>query len=213
GQGSGAGHDLVINIVDDVPHAVADTNSVTEGGQAVGNVLTDGTDDVFGADGKDAGGGVVGVRAAAGDTTTAVTTGVNTVIHGQYGDRPLQADGSYTYAAHTVTQDETDTFVYTIRDGDGDLSPTTLVINVTDKTPESNGGAITEAEDTTHIFTWADFNITNADTNPGVKITHLPSEGVLQYSSDGTVWFNVSAGQTIDKSVIDAEHLRFVPEP
>ena len=42
------------------------------------------------------GGGVVGVRAAAGDTTTAITTGVNSGIAGQYGTLTLNADGSYT---------------------------------------------------------------------------------------------------------------------
>ena len=41
-----------INIVDDVPTANADTNSVGEGAVVNGNVLTDGTDDVFGADGQ-----------------------------------------------------------------------------------------------------------------------------------------------------------------
>ena len=62
-----------VDIIDDVPTAVADTNSVGEGAVVTGNVLTDGTDDVFGADGKEsATGGVVGVKAGA-DTTTAAS--------------------------------------------------------------------------------------------------------------------------------------------
>ena len=46
----------------------------------------------------------------------------------------LQADGSYTYqsTANNITANTTDVFVYTVRDGDGDLSTTTLTINLTD---------------------------------------------------------------------------------
>jgi hypothetical protein len=57
---------IVVNIVDDVPKANADTASVTEGGVVTGNVLAN---DVGGADGPAAGGGVVGVRAGS-DTST-----------------------------------------------------------------------------------------------------------------------------------------------
>ena len=42
---------ITIDVTDDVPTATADTNSVVEGAIVTGNVLTDGTDDVFGADG------------------------------------------------------------------------------------------------------------------------------------------------------------------
>ncbi|PBB90200.1 hypothetical protein CK215_22710, partial [Mesorhizobium sp. WSM3864] len=148
GDGAPAGN-LVINIVDDVPTAHADTNSVTEGAQVSGNVLTDGTPDVSGADGYAATGAVVGVRAANGDTTTAVATGVNTQIVGQYGTLTLHADGSYTYqaTANAISANATDTFVYTIKDGDGDLSTTTLAINVANVTltPVNQTGQVNEA--------------------------------------------------------------------
>ena len=42
---------ITIDVIDDIPTATADTNSVVEGAIVTGNVLTDGTDDVFGADG------------------------------------------------------------------------------------------------------------------------------------------------------------------
>ena len=42
---------ITIDVTDDIPTATADTNSVVEGAIVTGNVLTDGTDDVFGADG------------------------------------------------------------------------------------------------------------------------------------------------------------------
>ncbi|WP_146142947.1 retention module-containing protein, partial [Halomonas sp. ND22Bw] len=60
---------LTIDVNDDGPTANADTNDVGEGGSVSGNVLTDGTADEFGADGAEANGGVIGVRAAGGDTT------------------------------------------------------------------------------------------------------------------------------------------------
>ena len=121
-----------VTIVDDVPTATVDSGNVNEGALltvAAAGVLSN---DVAGADGFTAGGGVVGVRAASGDPTTDVTTGVNTSIAGLHGTLILQADGSYTYqsTANNITADTTDVFVYTVKDGDGDLSTTTLTINL-----------------------------------------------------------------------------------
>ncbi|MEQ7874804.1 VCBS domain-containing protein, partial [Sphingomonas sp. ASV193] len=146
-DGSTASNTLDIRIIDDVPTAMADSGTVLEGGTQTGNVETN---DVFGADGKDAGGGVVGVRVAGGDTTSAVTGGINTTIHGQYGDLVLQADGSYSYHANPNTNPPagaSDVFVYTIKDGDGDLSTTTLTINVADVTlaPDDQTKTVDEA--------------------------------------------------------------------
>ena len=127
---------ITINVIDDVPTAHVDSGNVTEGALltvAAAGVLTN---DVAGADGFAAGGGVVGVRAAGGDLTTDVTTGVNTAIAGQHGTLVLQANGSYTYqsTANNITADTTDVFVYTVKDGDGDLSTTTLTINLANVT-------------------------------------------------------------------------------
>ena len=113
------------------------------------------TNDVAGADGFAAGGGVVGVRAAGGDLTTDVTTGVGTNIAGLHGTLILHADGSYTYqsTANNITADTTDVFVYTVKDGDGDLSTTTLTINLANATvlaPADNDVTVNEnALDTT----------------------------------------------------------------
>jgi len=125
---------ITIDIVDDVPTAYSNTRTAVEGVDLTGNVLTDETNDVFGADGAAAGGGVVGVRAAGGDTTTDVTTGTGTVIQGLFGTLTLGANGVYSYngTPNSVgVNGGTDVFVYTIKDGDGDLSTTTLTINVT----------------------------------------------------------------------------------
>ena len=49
--GNSATSTITIDVTDDIPTAQANTNSVVEGAIVTGNVLTDGTADVFGADG------------------------------------------------------------------------------------------------------------------------------------------------------------------
>jgi VCBS repeat-containing protein len=120
---------IVINIVDDVPTAHADAVSVREGGTVTGNVLVN---DIGGADGPAAGGGVVGVRAG-GDTSTSAVGGLNTQIHGTYGYLTLDAQGNAVYhsTANGVNgPGAVDVFTYTLRDSDGDESTTTITIDV-----------------------------------------------------------------------------------
>ncbi|RWM43037.1 VCBS domain-containing protein, partial [Mesorhizobium sp.] len=76
------------------------------------------------------GGGVVGV-AAGSNTASPVSGGLGGGIAGTYGTLTLNANGSYSYdgfANAVPAGGATDTFVYTIMDGDGDLSTTTLTI-------------------------------------------------------------------------------------
>ena len=132
-DGNSATGTITVNIVDDVPTAHADTNSVVEGAIVSGNVLTDGTADVFGADGATTtvpAGGVVGFKAGS-DTSAPVLTGIGTPIAGSFGTLTLNADGSYSYDGNpnvVPPAGATDMFVYTIKDGDGDTSTTTLTI-------------------------------------------------------------------------------------
>ena len=57
-------------------------------------------------------------------------------IHGTYGTLTLQADGSYSYVRDAGSPGGVnDVFTYTIKDGDGDLSHTTLTIAIGDATP------------------------------------------------------------------------------
>ena len=136
-DGNTATGTITVNIVDDVPTATADTNSVVEGAIVTGNVLTDGTADVFGADGAATtvpAGGVTGV-AAGNDTSSPVSGGVGAPVAGTFGALTLNADGSYSYDGNpnvVPPAGATDTFVYTITDGDGDTSTVTLTINLTD---------------------------------------------------------------------------------
>jgi T1SS-143 domain-containing protein len=135
-DGDSAPGSFLVLVNDDTPVAVSDTNAVNEGAPLLVVDAAHGVviNDHAGADGYAATGAVVGVRAAAGDTTSSVSGGVDGTIAGQYGNLVLHADGSYTYksTANGTTADSVDTFVYTIKDADGDLSTTTLSISVKD---------------------------------------------------------------------------------
>jgi VCBS repeat-containing protein len=133
---------LVIDIVDDVPAARPDADSVTEDGPltADGNVLT-------GSGGGDANGtdGVLDTQGADGASVTAVSFGgaagsVGAALAGAYGALTLNSDGSYSYALNNAAQPVqglsagetlTEIFSYTITDGDGDPATTTLTITIT----------------------------------------------------------------------------------
>ena len=130
-DGDSASAPLVIDIVDDVPTARADADSVSEDGTLIadGNVLTgsggsdanatDGTADTQGADGA-----------------VVTTTGSFAGLHGTL---VLNADGSYTYTLNgtdtavqglSAGETLTEVFSYTIQDGDGDTSSATLTITI-----------------------------------------------------------------------------------
>ncbi|MFJ2545845.1 Ig-like domain-containing protein, partial [Pseudomonas sp. NPDC087612] len=121
-DGSTASGSIDVNIVDDVPTAVGDTNAVTATENQLtltGNVLTN---DVQGADRV---------------TTGPITAGT---FVGTYGTLVLAADGSYTYTLDPTDADfknlhgggnGTETFTYTLKDADGDISTANLVLNVT----------------------------------------------------------------------------------
>ncbi|MDD2055847.1 hypothetical protein NPS46_25180, partial [Pseudomonas putida] len=85
--------------------------------------------DTLGADGAV----VVGVKA--GSQIVNVTTGLNTSITGTYGTLTVNAAGVAVYHSNpnaVTPPGASDVFTYTIRDGDGDLSTTTLTINIAD---------------------------------------------------------------------------------
>jgi VCBS repeat-containing protein len=131
---------IVVNIVDDVPVAVADVGSVTEGATltvlAANGVLGN---DTAGADGL-AANAVVGVKTGS-NIATAASGSVGVAIDGTFGKLTLNADGSYTYKANAnvITANQVDHFVYTVKDGDGDLSTVTLDINVSNVTLSVTG--------------------------------------------------------------------------
>ncbi|KAA0996493.1 retention module-containing protein [Pseudomonas sp. ANT_J12] len=130
-DGSTASGQINVNIVDDLPTAAPNTGTVTEGATVNISVLGN---DVLGADGAAAGGAVVGVRAGS-NTATSAVGGLGTNINGTYGYLTLDAAGNAVYHSNPNSvgvAGATDTFVYTVRDSDGDESTTTITINVND---------------------------------------------------------------------------------
>ena len=199
-QGNSTTGTILVDIIDDVPTAHVDSGNVAEGALltvAAAGVLVN---DVAGADGFAAGGGVVGVRAAGSDLTTDVTTGVATPIAGLHGTLHLNADGSYTYqsTANNITADTTDVFVYTIKDGDGDLSTTTLTIDLTNVT--------LSATDTDALVNEAGLPVIGSDAASNSEIFNgsiTPSGGTGPYTfaltspatgSHGTLVLNAATG-------------------
>ncbi|WP_162199487.1 beta strand repeat-containing protein [Aurantiacibacter marinus] len=140
-DGSSDNDVLDIDIVDDVPFATANENTVGEGADVSGNVLSDddgfGTD-VSGADGYGSVGAVIGIASVNQGTLDTSADGLsNYVLSGEYGTLTLNVDGSYTYAANADITDGAvleDVFEYTIEDEDGDRSTATLTIDVTNVT-------------------------------------------------------------------------------
>ncbi|HHX36342.1 MAG TPA: hypothetical protein GX719_13865, partial [Gammaproteobacteria bacterium] len=147
-----ATQDLVIRIMDDVPLATDDANSITEDEVSVaGNVMggtgaaTGDVADTQGADGAT----VTGVQAGTVAADEHVADGnLATEIAGKYGTLTLNADGTYNYeldSANLVIQGlgpdqtlEDEVFSYTITDSDGDQSTATLTITING----SNDGVI-----------------------------------------------------------------------
>ncbi len=138
---------FTIKVIDDVPIANADTDSVVEDGppDATGNVLTgvdisgspdtnttDGVADLSGADEMPT---VVGIASVNEGTSGSVGTDLD----GEFGTLTLNADGSYVYKldngnatvdALNDSDSVQDQFTYTIADADGDEVTTTLTVTV-----------------------------------------------------------------------------------
>ena len=140
-DGDQAAATLRIDIIDDVPTARPDTDALAIGQNvATGNVLTDAS--AGDAGDSDAGADTVGADNA---TITAVSSanvpansdnGAPFVVNGQYGVLTLQADGNYSYTRNPDSPGGVqDVFNYTLTDGDGDTSSTTLTITIPDATP------------------------------------------------------------------------------
>jgi len=105
-----------------------------------------------------------------------------------------------------------------LSDGDGGISVAQskqIAVDAVDEAPTATGGTIVGSEDTTHVFTWAEFGVSDVDSGIGsataIQITALPADGVLQ-CSNGFSWEPVTLGQTLTKASIDAGWLRFVPD-
>ena len=145
-DGTVASDSLDVAIGDDRPLAEADSGDIGEGQTLVADANAGLlANDIAGADEAE----LIGVRAAAGNLTAAVSGGVGTAIAGLYGTLTVAADGSYSYASNpnvVPAAGGTDIFVYTLRDGDGDLSTTTLTITLDDSALSASAVSATVSE-------------------------------------------------------------------
>ncbi len=158
-----------INIIDDLPTANPDVRSVIEGGVVSANVLGN---DVGGADSPTLAGAVVGVRAGS-NIGTPASGGLGANINGTYGYLTLDANGNAVYHSNpnaVSPPGAVDTFVYTVRDADGDLSTTTLTITVTD----SGLKAVVDGDVTVYEKA-LDLNLDGQDLAPGTVVGSDPT--------------------------------------
>ena len=135
-DGSTANDTLSVRIVDDVPTAHNDTNSVKEDGPLVadGNVIT-------GVGGSDANAtdGAADTAGADGIASIAWTGASGGTVAGAHGTLTVTGLGNYSYSLNNSDpavqhlsngQTLTETFNYMITDGDGDTSPASLTITI-----------------------------------------------------------------------------------
>jgi VCBS repeat-containing protein len=118
-------------ILTPLPTVVTETATVTAGGSVAGSAGTNGTGALAGD--SDANGFSLSIFAVTGGT-------IGSALHGSYGDLTLQADGSYTYTAGATAAEQTaiataatgshpsESFTYTVSDGNGGTSSSTLII-------------------------------------------------------------------------------------
>ncbi|MDR9753731.1 Ig-like domain-containing protein, partial [Pseudomonas sp. SZMC_28357] len=181
-DGSSATGEINVRIIDDLPTAKPDSTSVAEGGTVNLSVLGN---DIRGADGA----AVIGVRAGD-NTNTSAIGGLNSQINGAYGYLTLDANGNAVYHSNPNTVSPpgaTDTFTYTIRDGDGDVSTTTIKINVDDC-----GLKAVVDQDVTVYEKGLDLSKDGLDLAPGTVTGSDPTPNTE--TSTGTLVGSVSGG-------------------
>ncbi|WP_198387105.1 retention module-containing protein [Shewanella marisflavi] len=153
-QGAAANGTITVNIIDDQPTGLADTNNVTEdtAPTATGDLLIN---DTLGADSAQ-------ITAVTNNQGTSISLADSNSIQGQFGLLTVFADGSYTYQlnneSNTVQslalgEQVIETFNYLLTDSDGDsvLIPLTITITGTNDIPlitssiEDATGSVLEA--------------------------------------------------------------------
>ncbi len=183
---------ITVTIIDDEPEAIPDVKGIYRGAISVSdNALPN---DRY----VDKPGTVLGFKAGD-DTSSAVTTGIDTELTGTYGKLTVHADGSYTYvldngnpvvAGLAAGQYRDDVFTYTMEDADGDRSTSTITIRVTGWTPNAVPLAIddTYTLDENSPFTGSLQENDSPSTDGGNvwNLTSSPKHGQVTLNPDGT---------------------------
>jgi len=194
GQGGTDKAELVITVtgVNDAPVAANDTAGVAEDARTTGSVTANDTD----VDGPVSALTVSGVRTGS-ETGTGTTGTLGSSLAGTYGHLTLNADGSYSYVADNANAlaagvQATDTFTYTVSDGQGGFDTAQLAITVTgtDDAPVAHTDALGTNGNGTNEDTAATGNVLANDTDVDTAHTSLT---VTSFSVAGTTY---TAGQT-----------------
>jgi VCBS repeat-containing protein len=226
-DGDPASATVSVTVIDDVPTARADQDSINEDDvSATGNVISGvgttnspGSADTQGADGA----AVSGV--AFGNVAGPVAGSVGAPISGEYGSLTLLAGGGYTY-----TLDNSDpvvqalgvgspalieTFTYTITDGDGDTSTTTLTIRINgtndlptfdpviasvseEGLPNPNPDTNPVPDDTTDdTVATGSINLNDIDGSDALTVTLGTPSGALQADGVAIVWTASADNKTL----------------
>ena len=205
-DGTLATSSLDVQIIDDSPLAKSETSGVGEGATLIADesagLLAN---DLLGADEAT----LVGIRASGGDSTTPVAGGIGLAIAGLYGTLTVAQDGSYSYISPpniVPPAGANDVFVYTIRDGDGDLSTTTLTIGLSDSglstaslTLQTNENALPNGSDpdSPEAVVSGDLNANVTGGNGPYEFTlvgdGIGNNGIFELNADGTYTYTMLA--------------------
>jgi T1SS-143 domain-containing protein len=201
-DGDVASAPIVIDVHDDAPRAVNDTDSLARADQtARGNVLTN--DDIGVDNGPD---------------VAVTTTGT---FNGTFGRLVLNADGSYIYTRNGDAGG-VDTFNYTMRDHDGDTSSATLTFTVGENNRPISVGGSGQTDDTdvnngTDVAT-GNINVNYQGDGPGTTMARdtfsstgnltggtLSSNGVpVNVTLSGNTFTGTAGGVTVFTMTINA---------
>ena len=211
---------ITVNGTNDGPAAVDDANSVTEDttpNPVSGDLLTNDSD----PDTNDS----LTVTEVGGVTDPA------TDLTGSYGTLDWNADGTYSYTLDNANptvqslaagETLTDSFTYTISDGNGGTDTATLIITVngTNDGPAAVDDANSVTEDTTPNPVSGDLltNDSDPDTNDSLTVTEVDgvtdpatdiagSYGTLDWNSDGTYSYTLDNSNLAVHALADGESL------
>ena len=134
------------------------------------------------------------------------TTG-NVSLKGQL-DLSLKSTYSFTVVATNTASDATLI---------AEQAVTLSLSSAVNQKPITSSNTI-NVDNSNYYFSESDFNFLDNDTNPTlsqfqkIKITKLPTKGLLEYSADGNNWTAVVANQDIATQEITNNHFRYSPQ-
>jgi serine/threonine protein phosphatase PrpC len=170
GEGKTASASVVLYLSDRPPDAVSDTAS-PHGNPVTVNVLANDSD-------------------PDGDPLTVTAAG--TPAHGT---AVINADNTITYTPTSGTTAATDSFTYTIADGQGDASTATVYVYLTDRLPTATAASASPHGNPVTVNVLA--NDSDPDGDPlTVTAVGLASHGTAVINADNTITYTPTSGAT-----------------